>query len=865
MATITTDTFLDDGTARTAGETWTINGCTLTVRTDTRWHVGSPAGMLGALGQVSTSNSLGGTFHIDGTKVRWMPFDTGLGTVPAIGTSVTQGGVSGYLLGVWADYTSAPTAVGSDMPASGYIKFREVTGGTFTAGPLSGISANASSPDVVGWIEVAATEGVNLTLSGCKFSTISSQGAWFNLGSTTGTAGQVIQVPTNGGGALSTIAAIQIETSPGSGIFEWYPVLPNTSTFVSASTLASDIRAKFVHFNGNGQAKIGITQSGSTCGYVPPAGCMIRCPNIFLRGATSAARNFNALNATLSSRVRANAGNLYKVSMKNVMSDWYISATSAGSTELSDSCFQNQVSFTTPADNVVLSNLSNGYSATGTLNSSALLLSSTFVNGTVSINNIKLVQNESGSPVSFSNGARNIIASNVDVTYIHSNLGSAGSAFSFATDSDSIMLSDVFVTGCGTQTIQGFNHTISNYDYTGPSVGVTQTTPALSVFNLQGSGIKIDGVTLGKKGVIADVNPYGSYVSSSGALNCTLRNFGTTTSFLQHRTAAQPQSFFSLSTNSFNIKVQRIFIGATRSSSVFGTGGSTVVQGSLFESVYGGNNVAAIPQMSSNQLFRNVQSPPTTSVSSFPGYSFASGFSNLTTGYLQFIANTPSEITSQYVTISVNNELSGFSGQGNLRLKNVGEYVIFETPFEVKGHTSFANIAPTVNPISMPNLRLEYSLDTGSGFSDWKLLSAANLSAESVSPSGFKMRLKVSCITANTSNVFNYVNVVTNTSVSDQVANLYPLDTNTLTFTNLVPGSEVRCYTGSDPATAVEIGGTESSGTSFSFTHSSGGSVGFIRIFALGYQPFNYDPYTYQAADTTLLVQQVIDRNYVNP
>ena len=35
MATITADTFLDVGTARTAGEAWTMNGGVLTVRTDT--------------------------------------------------------------------------------------------------------------------------------------------------------------------------------------------------------------------------------------------------------------------------------------------------------------------------------------------------------------------------------------------------------------------------------------------------------------------------------------------------------------------------------------------------------------------------------------------------------------------------------------------------------------------------------------------------------------------------------------------------------------------------------------------------------------------------------------------------------------
>ncbi len=100
MATITVDTYLDDGTARTAGEAWTLNGGKLTVRTDTRWHVGSPASMTGSLAAQTVSATLGGGVLLDGRNVRWLPYNSGTGTVPAIGTSITQGGATGYLLGV---------------------------------------------------------------------------------------------------------------------------------------------------------------------------------------------------------------------------------------------------------------------------------------------------------------------------------------------------------------------------------------------------------------------------------------------------------------------------------------------------------------------------------------------------------------------------------------------------------------------------------------------------------------------------------------------------------------------------------------------------------------------------------------------
>ena len=64
MATITSDKFLDDGTARTAGEAWSIlENARLTIRTDTRWHVGSPASMTGSLGSQTITE---GEILIDG-------------------------------------------------------------------------------------------------------------------------------------------------------------------------------------------------------------------------------------------------------------------------------------------------------------------------------------------------------------------------------------------------------------------------------------------------------------------------------------------------------------------------------------------------------------------------------------------------------------------------------------------------------------------------------------------------------------------------------------------------------------------------------------------------------------------------------
>lgn len=250
MATITTDTYLDGGvTARTAGETWTITGCTLTIRTDTRWHAMAPALMKGSLGNLYISDSLGGGYVVEGRNVRWMAYDSGTGNVPEIGTVVSQGDVYGYLLGVWETLTTAPSAVGSAMPISGFLKFREVTDGPFIVGALDGISANASSPDVTGWIEVVHNQYTSIATQSPK-SSVNCTGDWFYLDNTTGVAGQTFQIPTNGGGAGTTVCGVQIETSPGSGEFEWYDTV--NTTYWTAAYFNTDERNKRVENVGGG-------------------------------------------------------------------------------------------------------------------------------------------------------------------------------------------------------------------------------------------------------------------------------------------------------------------------------------------------------------------------------------------------------------------------------------------------------------------------------------------------------------------------------------------------------------------------------------------------------------------------------------
>jgi hypothetical protein len=262
MATITTATVLDEVTTRTAGEAWAINtGGKLTIATDTRWHAKAPASLLGSLGSITVND---GECLIDATKTRWLAITGGSGSL-AIGATISQGGVSGYFLGFWSSLTAVPSLT---IGATGFIKFRQVTGGTFAAGALTGVSATAAGADVPGWIEVVLDQGATLTVP--RLGKWTTRGDWFDLDQTTGVVGQIVQTPTNGGGVGTSVPAVWIETAPGSNAYEIYTSLYTWTNGWSIKDLSGpaseqDHRRKYVSSLGSGQVQLGSnnTQTGT--------------------------------------------------------------------------------------------------------------------------------------------------------------------------------------------------------------------------------------------------------------------------------------------------------------------------------------------------------------------------------------------------------------------------------------------------------------------------------------------------------------------------------------------------------------------------------------------------------------------------
>jgi hypothetical protein len=847
MATITTNTFLEDG-ARTAGENWTMNGGILTIRTDTRWHGNAPADMTGSLGSVSISATLGGGVLLDATKVRWMAYDSGSGNVPAIGTTITQGGTSGYLLGVWASLSSAPSTVDSAMPTTGFLKFREVTG-QFAIGALVGISANATEPDRVGWIEVVQRQAVANVVPRLGF--YRTRGDWFELGTTTGIAGQQIQIPTNGGGAGTHVPALWIETGEGTNIYEAYPSL--LSTWFTSTNLDTDQRCKFVQTLGNGLVRIG-SDGTNNAGYLPPANCRIRIPNILGRQSTSAGGDANNLvpHTTVATRPDFTTTSAGDIDFEYFMNDWYHLFASAFRVRIVNCATFDAHSSSNEASPTELTNYVVGASIAG----QTLTLTNNSLGGTIS--DCRFVR-----PDATTNGHSASVTgcSNYVITNMRSGI------VTYARSTGNVLFNqcrNLIITNLITYAATLVFTTCSNVSVTGLNYidrikGVTNATTGKYAVQCTVScdNILVDDVILSYG---TSLGPYLGVFNASNSSNLTFRNLGTRQTPIDVNPTFAPAYVFQDSGNNDGVRVQRCYLLATRTSPYITVNTSKNI---LLESVHG--TVGAVQTLSINTFVKGVRgtSASTTGGASVYGTHYFDQFVNDTQGILWFAMNEPTAFSYEYVTLTAGTG-AGFTSAGEVSLPNLNDSLEIEFPYYILGHTAFRNTAPTITATNSGNMSFQYDLDTGSGFSGtYKALTQANLILETISASGFKLRLLITTTTANATNAVRYVQIFTTSTAEAQTNNLYVLDTSTLTITGLAPSSEVRFYSGTDPDTSILLGGIELSGTSFTLTHSLSNVEGYVHVFALGYQPIKLF-ITYQAVDTTIPVQQVVDRVYFN-
>jgi len=211
-----------------------------------------------------------------------------------------------------------------------------------------------------------------------------------------------------------------------------------------------------------------------------------------------------------------------------------------------------------------------------------------------------------------------------------------------------------------------------------------------------------------------------------------------------------------------------------------------------YEHVYG-DGADAIVLASLNSTAKNCGG--TTSVTgqaSVYGTHFWDAFVSDTVGRITLPMNEPTTETAAYVTTVAGTPK--FTSAGGLVLAAVNDEIIFEQHYFALGFTAFTNTAPVVTGtnatyVSGPdwgNHDIYFQYDKGTGWNGtWLDLTATNLNGVGViDPAiGAKLKYRIVCDTASTTNLISYIRVQTTSTLAAQTDNLYLLDTINVTVT----------------------------------------------------------------------------------
>ena len=334
--TVSVDTNFDAAAFATragAADTYSISaGARLIVDSDTRYCPNATT-TTGNLGSPTAAGS-GSQVFLDGSKVRIIPYNTGTGNVPAYPTTISKGGVSATFLGVWSAFNVAPTASGAAMPAAGYIKVKDKTGGNFSAGALTGIGASATGADTVGWMEVVGWE-TGLIACSVRNAAFKARGEWFTHSTlvTDGVAATTYQLPASL--ANTYYAGVEVENAAGSGVYDFYAAVGSLAD--AAATIATDnVRGLVCWISSQGVLRFGKDGAANVNGYLPVTGCAIRVPNIVTLNCTSAAPTVNAApNATIATRFETSFSFPGTLDLDKINVAWYFNVSQAHTVTLS--------------------------------------------------------------------------------------------------------------------------------------------------------------------------------------------------------------------------------------------------------------------------------------------------------------------------------------------------------------------------------------------------------------------------------------------------------------------------------------------------------------------------------------------------
>lgn len=846
---LSANTNIDALAGKTGGDTYATNGFTLTVDQDSRTGLNQTTSA--TLGAMTVTATLGGNINIDGTTIWMIPYTGGSGNVPAWNTVITNSTGSGKLIGVHSALTAASTATGAAMPATGFIRIKQKTG-TYAAGALTGITATASNAGRVGWIEIVGDEAG--TLNANRLGVANIIGAWYEVGVTSGVSNQTMQVPNNG--LLRYVAGVYIEKTAGLQDFEFYP---NAGTVTTIGTDAA--RGKVVWVDNTGLVRIG-NSGAATNGYTPPAGLAVVIGNVFLENCTTAARTANVIpNATIATRYDFTTTGGGVVNMDKVNAAWYLSFAQPYSVTLSNTGTIDGLLLSECATPVAWSKVGVGNKPTTALLMSALTMNLCFAGGTMTDCVWSRVSHAA------SGAYTNIITDIAGFTFTRVT-SRANTIRANATTYSNLVTRAVNCTWDNPIVIQGqinlvqcVNVTFNNTVYVDCVSGTTVTTYASYVWAISAScsAMKFSGLTM----PVTNTQPYTALLSiaAAGCADIKLRNIGTRVAPINLGSVNACGLIYTIAASAAvsDVKVQRVYCSNTRTGIMTGANDSTRI---TEENVYG-DYADAVDVMACLNMQRKGMggTGALTAQTSIYGTHWRDGFTSTTAGRIAILMNEPSSLTTSQVTLSNG---AAFTSAGGLYMPVIGHQVVFETPDYIIGHTAFANSVGVMAGGTIGNYLVEFSIDKNdnNGYSAYSTATGANLSAVvGINAAiGFKLRIRLTTTVTNATAITSlYFTTVSTTTAQDYQ---YPLDTNTLTLTGLVSGSDIVVKTSDTNTALANVDQNATDTYDFVYTYAPSTYVD-IKIIKAGYVPYQVYDYLLSSSNSSLPIAQVIDRNYV--
>lgn len=854
--TITATQYITELTAKTGADVYNINGGTLIQDCDTRYAPNSTA-LTGPFLTLTVSATLGGSHRVTTEFTKLVPFNLGSGTVPAYGSLISQGSASGVLLCVMATRTGGAVSLGgAAMPATGYLKLRVNSPG-FTVGLLSGITATATGAEEQGWIEVVGQEAGALNYA--RLGTMEFRGDWFQVGLTTGVIAQTIQLPHYTASVGTWYPGVEVETAPGSGVYQFWP---NAGTRMTSVNCSTDTRSMFVHIGTTGICKFGQGSDATTCGYLPPSGCKVRIPSINLQNCLAASRNQNVEpNRTMGTRMETAFSNAGPMNVQRVTGAWYWNVVQPYSMYVRDLHTCDSVLFGECATAADIDNLHVGLSTSATEFASNAIIFQQFYNGGT-IGTMSWLRSSQTATSAYPATLTNLYGG---WTIGKLRGGSLGAPTAVA--------GSLYWNTCGPATIgelwtfakrlliQGSeNLVVGRHVYADKCVGATDTTAQSRAIETVSLCKGIDITSIENWPGTTNTHPYLALLYCSTTAKTTLRNCGTAAAPYNAGTLNIMGYIFDDGGNNDDIKLQRNWTTALR----LGLHGGTNTTKRLTS--VNNYQVDASKTIGPQQLDSTVHGNRfnsggvPSSYAAVYGNCMWDGFTGDTTTRAALIFAEKSGINPNAYVVTAGTPK--FTGSGVLAMATAGDQLEYTWPWRILGWNGLVSMAAT-GTNQTTNHTYEYALDKdGTGFGAWKTLSNANLAAETgIDPVvGFIPKLRISCTVSSTLNQLLSLRFDGTTTLALQNAALYPLGSSALTLTGLQVGSSIAVFSGATvalgQAPVVEAVATTTTAT---LNYEYGAATGVVRIRKPGFTPLEL---TYSnVAEVTIPVFQVENKD----